>query len=165
MRSLRRPAVAGHFYPAERQTLERDLDSYLADSAPPGKVTTPIRYPDAIACIAPHAGYKYSGHVAGAVYGSLAPQPAYIVIGPNHRGYGEALALMSSGAWLTPLGEVPLDAALSRLVQERCPRLSDDAEAHAAEHSLEVQIPFLQRTARGFTTTAGLGVSWAAAGR
>jgi len=152
MRSLRQPAVAGHFYPAERPILERDLDSYLAPTAAgPADASTSPRYPDALACIVPHAGYMYSGHVAGAVYGNLAPQPTYIVIGPNHRGYGEPLALMSSGAWLTPLGEVPLDATLARLVQERCPGLTDDAQAHAGEHSLEVQVPFLQRTARDFT--------------
>ena len=152
MRSLRQPAVAGHFYPAEKPDLERDLDSYLAPGAVgPAGPDTVRRYPDAVAGIVPHAGYMYSGHVAGAVYGRLAPQPTYIVIGPNHRGYGEPLALMSSGAWLTPLGQVPLDAALARSVQERCPLLADDAEAHAGEHSLEVQVPFLQRTARDFT--------------
>jgi AmmeMemoRadiSam system protein B len=152
MRSLRQPAVAGHFYPAARQILESDLDSYLAPTATrtAGANAAP-RYPEAVACIVPHAGYMYSGHVAGAVYGRLVPQPAYIVIGPNHRGHGEPLALMSSGAWLTPLGEVPLDAALARSVEERCPGLSEDAEAHASEHSLEVQIPFLQRTSRDFT--------------
>lgn len=145
MRSLRQPAVAGHFYPAAKETLERDLDNYLATGR-----NTP-RYPDALSCVVPHAGYMYSGHVAGAVYGTLMPHPCYIVLGPNHRGYGAPLALMSTGAWLTPLGQVPLDAALARAVQEHCPMLIDDAGAHAAEHSLEVQIPFLQRSACDFT--------------
>lgn len=145
MRSLRQPAVAGHFYPASQQTLERDLDTYLATGEPEP------RYPDALSCVVPHAGYMYSGHVAGAVYRTLSPHPCYIVLGPNHRGFGEPLALMSTGAWLTPLGQVPLDAALARAAHERCPMLVDDVEAHAAEHSLEVQIPFLQRSARNFT--------------
>jgi MEMO1 family protein len=145
MRSLRQPAVAGHFYPDVRRTLERDLDTYLAVGSPE------LRYSNAIGCLAPHAGYMYSGHVAGAVYGRLPPQPCYIVLGPNHRGYGEPLALMSTGAWLTPLGEVPLDTSLARSVQERCPLLTEDAHAHSSEHSLEVQIPFLQRSAGDFT--------------
>ncbi len=152
MRSLRQPAVAGHFYPATKRTLERDLDSYLAPTAAaPAASTAALRYPDAVACLVPHAGYTYSGHVAGAVYAALAPQSSYVVIGPNHRGYGEPLALMSSGAWLTPLGEVPLDPALARAIQERCPPLTEDADAHSSEHSLEVQVPFLQRSAHDFT--------------
>jgi AmmeMemoRadiSam system protein B len=145
MRTLRRPAVAGQFYPAEREELERVLDAYLAGAAP-GEAS-----PDAVACLVPHAGYMYSGHVAGAVYGRLVPHPCYIVIGPNHRGYGEPFALMSDGAWLSPLGEVPLNPSLARALQERCPLLAEDAEAHASEHSLEVQIPFLQRSALDFT--------------
>jgi len=145
MRSLRQPAVAGQFYPDDRPTLERDLDTYLAADEPAP------RYADAFGCVVPHAGYMYSGHVAGAVYARLSPQPCYIVIGPNHRGYGEPLALMSTGAWLTPLGQVPLDSALARAVQERCPALVDDVSAHSGEHSLEVQVPFLQRSARNFT--------------
>jgi len=145
MRSLRQPAVADHFYPGDRETLERDLDTYLAAGA------CEPRYPGALSCVVPHAGYMYSGHVAGAVYGKLSPQPCYVVIGPNHRGYGEPLALMSTGAWLTPLGQVPLDSALARALQELCPALVDDVSAHAAEHSLEVQVPFLQRSAGNFT--------------
>lgn len=145
MRSLRQPAVAGHFYPADRQTLERDLDTYLAAGGPEP------RQPDSLSCVVPHAGYMYSGHVAGAVYSRLAPRPCYIVIGPNHRGYGEPLALMSTGAWRTPLGEVTLDSKLARALQERCPMLVEDVNAHSAEHSLEVQIPFLQRSAGNFT--------------
>lgn len=145
MRSLRQPAVAGHFYPAAKQMLERELDIYLAPGEPEPK------YTDAVACLVPHAGYMYSGHVAGAVYGRLPPQPCYVVVGPNHRGYGEPMALMSVGAWLTPLGEVPLDSALAHMVKERCTELTEDAEAHSSEHSLEVQIPFLQRSARNFT--------------
>lgn len=145
MRSLRQPAVAGHFYPADRPTLERDLDTYLAAGGPR------TRYPDAVGCVVPHAGYMYSGHVAGAVYRELPPQSCYIVLGPNHRGYGAPLALMSIGAWLTPLGKVPLDTVLARAIQERCPMLVEDISAHSAEHSLEVQIPFLQRAARNFT--------------
>jgi len=146
MRSLRRPAVAGHFYPGTKETLERDLDGYLSAGAALGP-----RYADAVACLVPHAGYMYSGHVAGAVYGRLAPQSSYIVVGPNHRGYGKPLALMSAGSWLTPLGEVPLDPARARAAQESCPLLTEDSEAHVSEHSLEVQIPFLQRSAGDFT--------------
>jgi MEMO1 family protein len=146
MRSVRHPAVAGRFYPASPPTLKRDLDAYLTQGA-----VRAHPYSDAIACLVPHAGYMYSGHVAGAVYGRLAPHPSYIVLGPNHRAYGEPLALMSAGSWLTPLGEVALNSALARALQKACPLLVEDAQAHASEHSLEVQIPFLQRSAPDFT--------------
>jgi MEMO1 family protein len=146
MSSVRRPAVAGQFYPGVREILERDLDTYLAPDA-----GATLAYPQAVACLVPHAGYMYSGHVAGAVYRTLTPRSSYVVVGPNHRGYGEPLALMSAGAWLTPLGEVPLDPALARAVLESAPMLADDEEAHRKEHSLEVQIPFLQRSAGDFS--------------
>ena len=93
----------------------------------------------------PHAVYMYSGHVAGAVYRLLPPRPHYIIMGPNHWCRGAPLAMMSEGSWLTPLGEVPIDTELAHRIREKCPLLAEDAEAHASEHSLEVQVPFLQR--------------------
>jgi AmmeMemoRadiSam system protein B len=144
-RIVRHPAVAGQFYAAEAGVLERDLDEYLAPESGEAE------FADAIACLAPHAGYMYSGHVAGAVYRRLPARPRYVVLGPNHFGRGEPLALMSEGTWLTPLGEVPLDPELARVVREACPAVTEDSVAHAREHSLEVQIPFLQRAGRDFT--------------
>jgi AmmeMemoRadiSam system protein B len=139
---VRHPAVAGQFYPARPEALTRDLDRYLA---PESSNESP--FTAAIGCVVPHAGYMYSGHVAGAVYRRLPLRSSYIILGPNHFGRGEPLATMRAGVWLTPLGPVALDPALARVVSSACPALVDDAEAHATEHSLEVQVPFLQRRA------------------
>jgi hypothetical protein len=92
----------------------------------------------------------YSGHVAGAVFGRLPKRPSYILLCPNHTGRGAPLAIMSSGEWLTPLGRVPVDSALARLLRRSCHLLMEDAEAHEDEHSLEVQLPFLQRSVGEF---------------
>jgi hypothetical protein len=92
----------------------------------------------------------YSGHVAGAVFGRLPKRPTYIIVCPNHTGRGAPMAIMSSGEWLTPLGRVPVDSAMARLLRRSCHLLMEDAEAHEEEHSLEVQLPFLQRSVGEF---------------
>ena len=146
--SVRRPAVAGRFYSAQGKALSRDLDEYLAlgsESLAQDEASQPL------GCVAPHAGYVYSGHVAGAVYRRLPPLPSYIILGPNHFGRGAPLAMMSRGAWSTPLGEVPLDTALGEAVRQACRLLVEDADAHQNEHSLEVQVPFLQRRVGQFS--------------
>jgi MEMO1 family protein len=142
---MRYPAVAGRFYPARPEALTLDLDRYLTRTE-----ASESEFIGAVGCVVPHAGYMYSGHVAGAVYRRLPPRSAYVILGPNHFGRGAPLALMATGAWLTPLGAVPLDPALAGAVREACPFLVEDAEAHATEHSLEVQVPFLQRSAETF---------------
>jgi MEMO1 family protein len=144
--SVRSPAVAGRFYPRNRDALLREVVHYLE---PESRDEKPIG--SAIGCMVPHAGYAYSGHVAGAVYRLLPSRSRYIILGPNHWGRGFPLAMMSSGNWLTPLGEVPLDKELARKIQGKCPLLVEDKEAHSGEHSLEVQIPFLQRISGKFT--------------
>ena len=92
----------------------------------------------------PHAGYIYSGHVAGAAYARLALPRRCILMCPNHTGMGHPLAIMSTGAWETPLGQVSIDAALGADLKQRFPLLGEDEEAHRAEHGAEVQLPFLQ---------------------
>jgi len=144
--AVRYPAVAGQFYPARAAALTRELDAFLAPSA-----RQEPDLPDAVGCLVPHAGYMYSGHVAGAVYRRIPPRRVYVVLGPNHFGNGAPLAEMSEGTWQTPLGEVELSPALARVVREACPALTEDLVAHAGEHSLEVQIPFLQRRSGAFT--------------
>jgi len=139
---VRRPAVAGRFYPARAETLAHDLDEYLApgpETPAEGEAGAPL------GCVVPHAGYMYSGHVAGAVYRQLPRLPSYIILGPNHFGRGAPLAMMSRGAWRTPLGEVPLDSELGEAMRHGCHLLIEDSEAHQTEHSLEVQVPFLRR--------------------
>lgn len=132
---LRAPVVAGRFYPARPEILREDLDSYVI------RADQPIR---ATGCVVPHAGYMYSGKVAGEVYGALELPESFIILCPNHSGYGKNQAAYSSGEWLTPLGRVPIDQELAAAVLRECPAVSEDATAHAQEHSLEVQLPFLQ---------------------
>lgn len=138
---VREPAVAGQFYPGRADQLLREVQRYTTYSGSKSR---------AIGCIAPHAGYMYSGHIAGAVYAGLELPQRFVILCPNHTGVGQPLALMSSGAWSTPLGEVGIDESLAESLQETCDLLTEDPLAHAAEHALEVQLPFLQVLAPGF---------------
>jgi AmmeMemoRadiSam system protein B len=104
----------------------------------------------ALGCVVPHAGYVYSGHVAGAVYARLEMPRRFLMLCPNHTGMGEPLAIMSSGSWLTPLGEAAIDGELAGQLKREFPALREDESAHAGEHALEVQIPFLQKLAPEF---------------
>jgi len=153
--AVRHPAVAGRFYPAKSATLSHQLDHYLAaDAAPPEKAE------GALGCIVPHAGYMYSGPVAGAVFQRLPARPSYIILCPNHTGRGVPLAIMSKGEWLTPLGAAPIDTALAVSLQHSCHLLMEDAKAHEDEHAIEVQLPFLQRQVGAFTfVPIAIGVS------
>src|SRR5208283_4772368 len=98
----------------------------------------------AVGCIVPHAGYVYSGAVAGAVYRRLQLPRRCVILCPNHTGCGEALAIMSRGVWHTPLGDAAVDAELADSLKAATLLLSEDPEAHRYEHALEVQLPFLQ---------------------
>jgi MEMO1 family protein len=138
---IRPPAVAGRFYPSNPKQLARDVDNYSSGEGE--KIA-------ALACVVPHAGYMYSGHVAGAVYASLQIPPRCILLGPRHFPRGESMAILSEGSWQTPFGEAPIDSTLARELAHACPRLREDMVAHETEHSLEVQIPFLQRLVEGF---------------
>jgi hypothetical protein len=132
---VRPPAVAGMFYDARPERLEKDVRSRL----PPGSSPEP-----AFGAIVPHAGYVYSGGVAGAVYARLRIPPTCVILCPNHTGRGAPASLEPSEAWRTPLGDVPVDRRLAERLLELAPSLEQDAEAHRREHSLEVQLPFLQ---------------------
>ncbi len=131
---IRHPAVAGRFYPRDPDDLRAEVESYLS----PTQETAP-----ALGCVVPHAGYIYSGHVAGAVYARLDLPRRCILMCPNHTGMGHPLSIMSTGAWETPLGQVQIDSELAAHLKQRFP-LGEDAEAHRAEHGAEVQLPFLQ---------------------
>ena len=132
---IRHPAVAGQFYPRSRQALLAEIESYFV----PDAQTRP-----ALGCISPHAGYMYSGHVAGAVYSQIQIPPRAILLCPNHTGLGHALSIMSEGAWETPLGSVLIDAELAESLRNECSSLVEDRDAHRSEHAIEVQLPFLQ---------------------
>ena len=135
---LRPPAVAGRFYPDNQDDLRAEALAYLSQASSANQI--PMR---ALGCIAPHAGYIYSGHVAGAVFARVEVPERCIVMCPNHTGMGRPLAIMSEGAWQTPLGEVPIDAELAEALKARFPALQEDSAAHRAEHAAEVELPFL----------------------
>ena len=139
---VRKPAVAGRFYPGDPNVLLRDVFGYL--TKPPERVR-------AIGCVVPHAGYMYSGHVAGAVFARLELPKKFIILCPNHTGMGQPLAIMSDGAWQTPLGDAVVDSKLAAELKQQFHPLQDDAYAHMAEHALEVQLPFLQAQLDNFT--------------
>ena len=131
----RRAAVAGSLYPANPRALRVELDRCLG----PGGDKLP-----AVGCVVPHAGYVYSGEVAGAVFGRIERPESIILLGPNHLGSGPPLSILTSGHWQTPLGTIPVDQALATALLASHPDLTENSEAHRLEHSLEVQLPFLQ---------------------
>jgi AmmeMemoRadiSam system protein B len=139
---IRPPAVAGQFYSSNPKELAQDVDGFL--------VAGRSQQRSALGCMVPHAGLMYSGHVAGAVYSSLEIPSRVILIGPRHFPGGESLAILSEDSWNTPLGNAKIDSALGTELKHACPRLREDVVAHAREHSLEVQIPFLQRLRHDF---------------
>jgi MEMO1 family protein len=134
---VRHPAVAGRFYPRDAEALRQEVRSYLSHASQ----HTPVR---ALGCIVPHAGYMYSGHVAGAVFAGLEIPQLCLVLCPNHTGVGRPLAIVSEGAWETPLGNVAIDSAFAAALKRRCPLLQEDSSAHRNEHAAEVELPFLQ---------------------
>ncbi|MFZ0818338.1 MAG: AmmeMemoRadiSam system protein B [Candidatus Sulfotelmatobacter sp.] len=134
---VRHPAVAGRFYPHDPEALREQVRAHLSQSPQ----HPPVR---ALGCVVPHAGYMYSGHVAGAVFSAVEiPQPC-LVLCPNHTGVGRPLAIMSEGEWETPLGNVPIDSSFADALKQRCPLLQEDFTAHRSEHAAEVELPFLQ---------------------
>lgn len=133
MQPVRPPAVAGSFYPEDPARLSAEVERLLAE-APAG--------PPAKAVIAPHAGYVYSGLTAAFAFRRLPKATRIVLLGPAHFAYLDGLALPNARAFRTPLGEVPV---------EEPEGLPKDAAAHAREHSLEVEVPFLQRTLGAFT--------------
>jgi MEMO1 family protein len=150
---LRLPAVAGKFYPASPQEISRQIHDFVGDTEPALRVSCR-------ACLVPHAGYIYSGHVAGAVYRRIAFPKRVIVLGVRHFPYGAEAAINGSGAWRTPLGDLPIAVDLAARIARACPMLVEDSIAHEAEHSLEVQLPFLQLLAPGSTfVPIALGIS------
>jgi AmmeMemoRadiSam system protein B len=135
---IRKPAVAGRFYSSEPNELLQTVESFIE---PADKVK------HAIGIVAPHAGYMYSGHVAGAVYSRVQLPPRNIVLCPNHTGRGKALSIMNIGTWRTPLGDVAVNDKLAAALMTSDPHLEHDIEAHRFEHAIEVQLPFMQKAA------------------
>jgi AmmeMemoRadiSam system protein B len=132
----RNPAVAGHFYPDSTRELDRLVRLYTRDTG------EKIR---AKGIVVPHAGYVYSGGVAGEVFSSVEIPDRHVIFCPNHTGVGDNAAGLSRGGGRLPGGEVPIDGELAGRLLAASPLLSEDASAHRGEHSLEVQLPFLRR--------------------
>jgi AmmeMemoRadiSam system protein B len=135
MATVREPAVAGRFYPANPETLRQDVISFLSQK----RERAPV-----MGCLVPHAGYVYSGQVAGAVFSTLEIPSRCIVLCPNHTGHGHPLAIMKDGAWRTPLGTLAIDSDLAEALLLAFPALTEDSAAHRSEHAIEVELPFLQ---------------------
>jgi hypothetical protein len=141
---LRLPAVAGRFYPSNPAELSALVQQFTKRDS--GSAPTHVK-----ACLVPHAGYAYSGHVAGAVFARFGLPKKFLILGVRHFPRGEPVAILSKGAWRTPLGDVEIDVSLAEALRGACPLLREDSVAHSAEHSLEVQLPFLQVLAPGFS--------------
>lgn len=138
----RRPVVAGMFYPSGSNTLE-DMLSKLFNVAGSAK--------NEFACVvSPHAGYEYSGRTAAFAIRSLKPAKTFVILGPNHNLIGPSFSVMGSGAWETPLGRTEIDSPLAKELK-KCKVIEEDTLAHAHEHSIEVQLPFLQHRFGNFS--------------
>ena len=146
--SVRHPYVAGSFYPREAQSLKQDIEGCFKHALGPGRLPTKGNEPRTItAIICPHAGYMYSGPVAAHSYLALSEErkpDTAIILCPNHTGVGSALSLMGKGIWETPLGRVNIDEETSRAIFDASGMVDLDETAHTYEHSIEVQLPFLQ---------------------
>ncbi len=135
----RLPAVADRFYPGSSSALVKEVQHLMGKSRP-DKL-------DAIAVVCPHAGYMYSGGVAAETLGQVTIPETVVILGPNHHGRGADIAL-STDTWQMPMGDVPIDIDLAELLQRKSKSVKNDESAHQFEHSLEVQVPFLQEMQR-----------------
>lgn len=146
---IRHPCQAGAFYAGTTQSLKTQIEGCFTHRFGPGKLPKVVKEDlrNVIGLVCPHAGYMYSGPVAAHAYYSLArdSKPDVVVIfGPNHTGRGSALALMNEGAWRTPLGDVEIDSLTAAQIMDESRIIDADDAAHRFEHSIEVQLPFLQ---------------------
>jgi AmmeMemoRadiSam system protein B len=132
---IRKPVVAGQFYPASASELKAMIRSMVKEKAVKEEV---------IGLVSPHAGYIYSGVVAGATISRVKFKDTFIIMGPNHTGAGRPLSIMTEGVWQTPLGDVEIDTELAEEILANSKHLEEDDGAHLYEHSIEVQLPFLQ---------------------
>ena len=132
---IRKPIVSGQFYSSSTNKLKEDIDKLVDKTACPK---------EAIACVLPHAGYAYSGRVAGKTISCLRIKDNAVLLGPNHTGCGAPFSIMTEGSWQTPLGEVDINSALAKSTLSNSEYLTEDTSAHVHEHSLEVELPFLQ---------------------
>ena len=131
----RKPAVGGYFYPGREDALKEMVA---------GMIDTESEREKAICVISPHAGFEYSGPVAGAVFSSVELPDTFVILGPSHRPIQSRVAIMTEGVWETPLGQAKIESSLAEIIMSRSPLVEKDEIAHVHEHSLEVQLPFIQ---------------------
>lgn len=136
---VRQPVVAGMFYNLNQEMLKKQIKSCFDHKLGPKK----IKEERFIAAVVPHAGYPYSGPVAAWTYSKI-PKCNYIILGPNHSGLGSKFGVFVKGEWKTPLGSVNIEDEIAKKMVENCPLLEFDILSHESEHSIEVQLPFLQ---------------------
>ena len=143
---IREPAVSGTFYPGNAEALAHDIEQYLSQAAPP-EIKGEIK-----GLIAPYAGYMYSGPVAAWGYKALSGHryDTVIVIAPSHRSYFSVAAILKRGGYRTPLGVVEIDEEFAADLLKQGGPIVSDLHAHQDEHSLEVQVPFLQYVLKDF---------------
>ncbi|MEM3409477.1 MAG: AmmeMemoRadiSam system protein B [Nitrososphaerota archaeon] len=152
----RTPAVAGTFYPSSSTVLKKQIEECFLHSLGPGRLSskTADKEKHPLALISPHAGYVYSGPIAAHGYLELdgrAKPDTVIVIGPNHYGFGTSVSIYPEGTWVTPLGEVKVNSEIGKKLAEISEVFSLDELSHLREHSIEVQIPFLQYVLGSFS--------------
>ena len=146
VKEIREPAVAGMFYPDQPETLARDVKGYI-ENAKKERIEGEI-----VALVSPHAGYLYSGQVAAYAYKLIEGKTfdTIVVVGPSHHVLFKGASIYDRGSFRTPLGTIPVDPELSKKMMEKWKEIQFFPEAHAREHSLEVQLPFLQTVAKSF---------------
>ena len=132
---IRNPVVAGQFYPASPLELRKMLAGFI---------DTKVVKEEVIGLLAPHAGYIYSGAVAGAAFSRIRMGETFVILCPSHTGRGKPLSIMTEGTWKTPLGDVSIDSELGKKILSGSRHLQEDFDAHQNEHGIEVQLPFLQ---------------------
>jgi len=132
---IRKPVVAGQFYPGTSSQLKAMIETFVDEKAAKEEV---------IGLVSPHAGYVYSGPVAGAVISKVKFKDTFVIMGPSHTGMGRPFSIMTQGTWETPLGKVEIDSELGKRILTTSSHLEEDNVAHQYEHSIEVQLPFLQ---------------------
>jgi AmmeMemoRadiSam system protein B len=145
---IRRPVQAGSFYSGTAESLKKQIEECFQHKLGPGKNPTVQKGPrNIVGLVCPHAGYMYSGPVAAHSYYNLAidgKPDTVIIFGPNHTGEGSGLAIVKEGIWRTPLGDAQIDEAVAQEILRKSEIVDVDDSAHAHEHSIEVQLPFLQ---------------------
>ena len=146
---IRKPAVAGSFYAGDSKSLKRQIENCFLDKIGPGEIplVNPEKQNNITGLISPHAGYIYSGPVEANGFYKIAldgKPDTIIILGPNHRGFGEDVSIMVEGKWETPLGELEIDAEMAEDILRNSKIIKNDNKAQQFEHSIEVQLPFIQ---------------------